>query len=144
VSTAPARILVPIDGSENASRALAFALTLVEATPGSHVELLNVQPGVRRAVSRFMAKAELADYHREEAMKVLAPALATLAKAGTPHDYHIAVGDPGPVIAAFAKQLHCTQVVMGTRGLGSALGLLLGSVATDTLQRLDLPVTLVK
>jgi nucleotide-binding universal stress UspA family protein len=96
------------------------------------------------AVSRFMAKTELADYHREEAMKVLGPALATVAQASVLHDHHIAVGEPGPAIAAFAKQLGCTQVVMGTRGLGNALGMLLGSVATDTLQHVDLPVTLVK
>lgn len=144
MSAAPARILVPIDGSENAARALAFALAAAEATPGSRLELLNVQPGVPGAVSRFVAKAELADFHRDEAMKILGPALASVERAGVAHDHHIAVGTPGQMIAAFAKQLGCTQVVMGTRGLGNALGLLLGSVATDTLQHVDVPVTLVK
>jgi nucleotide-binding universal stress UspA family protein len=144
MSAAAARILVPVDGSENAARALSFALKMAEATPGSRVELINVQPPVPGTASRFMAKTELADYHREEAMKVLGPALAIAAKSGVPHDHHICVGEPGPVIGAFAKQLGCTQVVMGTRGLGGALGLLLGSVATETLEHIDLPVTLIK
>ena len=33
---------------------------------------------------------------------------------------------------------------MGTRGLGSIRGLLLGSVATQVLHLVDMPVTLVK
>ena len=144
MTAAPAVILVPIDGSHNSARALAFALRLAAATPGSRLELLNVQPGVPNAVSRFMAKTELADYHREEAMKVLLPALASVAQAGVAHDHHIGVGEPGAVIAAFAKHLHCTQVVMGARGVGGALGRLLGSVASDALEQVDLPVTLVK
>lgn len=142
--TTPARILVPTDGSDNARRALAFALAVAKAAPGSRVELLNVQPGVPGAVSMFLPKSELAAYHREEATKVLAPALAAATQAGVPHDHHIGVGEPGAVIAAFVEKLDCTQVVMGTRGLGSALGLLLGSVATETLHRVGIPVTLVK
>ena len=142
--SAPACSLVPVDGSDNANRALAYALGLAQTTPGGRIELLNVRPGVRGTMSRFLAKSELASFHREEAMKVLTPALASLAPSGVAYNHHIAVGEPGQVIAAFAKHLHCTQVVMGTRGLGSALGLLLGSVATETLEHVDVPVTLVK
>jgi nucleotide-binding universal stress UspA family protein len=144
VNAAPSTILVPFDGSDNATRALVFALGVARATPGGSIALLHVRPGVRGAVSRFIAKSELADFHRDEAMQVLEPALALLSQSGVPHDHHIAVGDAGEVIAAFAKQLGCAQIVMGTRGLGKALGLLLGSIATETLRHVEIPVTLIK
>ncbi|MFN0302201.1 MAG: universal stress protein, partial [Burkholderiales bacterium] len=39
---------------------------------------------------------------------------------------------------------HISEVVMGTRGLGSVSGLVLGSVATKIIHLVDVPVTLVK
>ncbi len=138
------RILVPFDGSANAERALRFALDLAKAAPGARVEIANVQFTVGGAVSMFINKADIKDYHRDEGMKTLAPAIAAAKKSGVPHAHHIGVGQPGPTIAAFAKQLKCTQIVMGTRGLGAALGLLMGSVATDVIHDSDVPVTLVK
>jgi hypothetical protein len=63
--------------------------------------------------------------------------------AGVPYVHHISVGDPAEVIAEFAKQKGCDQIVMGTRGLG-ATGLLLGSVTTKLIHLSDVPVLLVK
>ncbi|MGQ0677889.1 MAG: universal stress protein [Rhodospirillales bacterium] len=144
MSGASVRILVPYDGSENAERALAFALILAKAARGAHVEIANVQLPVGGAVSMFINKADIKDYHRDEGMKILAPALAAAKKSGVPHGHHIGVGRPGPTIVAFAKKLGCTQIVMGTRGLGAAMGLLMGSVATDVIHNADVPITLVK
>jgi nucleotide-binding universal stress UspA family protein len=138
------KILVPIDGSENAARALESAIATAKSTPGTTLELLNVQPSVSSAVTMFLAKEDVSTYHRDEAMKVLGPVLEKLTAEGVTHDYHIGVGEPGQVIAAFAKHLGCTHIIMGTRGLGRALGLLLGSVATSVLKHAEAPVTLVK
>ena len=44
----------------------------------------------------------------------------------------------------FRSQLKCTHVIMGTRGLSSTLGLLLGSVATHVVGHVKVPVTLIK
>jgi nucleotide-binding universal stress UspA family protein len=54
------------------------------------------------------------------------------------------VGPLGPSIAGFAKQLGCDTIIMGTRGMGSVTGALLGSVSTDVIRCADVPVTLVK
>jgi nucleotide-binding universal stress UspA family protein len=91
-----------------------------------------------------VAKSELDAYRRDEGQKALADALARLEQAGVPHDHHIGVGAPGATIAAFAQQLGCTQIVMGSRGRGGALGALLGSVATAVLRDATVPVTVVK
>ena len=140
----PAKILVPIDGSPNALRALGFAIALARRAPGTRLELVNAQPPVGQAVSMFVARADLKGHHRDAGMQALAPAIAEMERAQVPFGHHIAVGQPADVIAGFVRELGCTQVVMGTRGHGSALGLLLGSVATAVVRQVAVPVTLVK
>ncbi len=42
------------------------------------------------------------------------------------------------------QKLGCDVIVMGTRGLSSVTGLLLGSVATRVIHEASVPVTLIK
>lgn len=144
MSSKPPRILVPVDGSANSDRAVAYALRLAQAMTGIEIHLLTVQPPVTGVAGTLVGSATLKGYHRDEGMKSLASALALCAKAGVTHKDHISVGQPGPTIAAFAKELGCDLIVMGTRGLGATLGLLMGSVATDVIKHAAMPVTLVK
>ena len=142
--TKPIRVLVPIDGSENSLRALDFAVDWMSRGIALELHLLNVQPAVRGDVTAFVPKANIESYHREEGQKALGPAEARLAGRKIAHEVHIGVGRPAPVIAGFVRQLAIDHVVMGTRGLGSAAGLLMGSVATETIRDVTVPVTLVK
>ena len=144
MSVLPRRILVPVDGSENALRALDFAACLAKAVPDGRIELLNVQLPVGSAVSMFVASSEIKAHHREEALKVLAPAEEAAKKSGVPFAHHIGVGQPGKTIAAFAKQLHCDHICMGTRGLGAAARLVLGSCASEVAHESAVSITLVR
>jgi nucleotide-binding universal stress UspA family protein len=56
----------------------------------------------------------------------------------------VGVGHAGETIAEYVRQQHCNAVIMGTRGLGSTRGLVLGSVATKVVHLVNVPVTLVK
>ncbi|MCY1551854.1 Universal stress protein family protein [compost metagenome] len=60
------------------------------------------------------------------------------------HEKHTAFGNVAEQIAIAAKHLQCDTVVMGTRGLGSFTGMLLGSVATRVIHEVSVPVLLVK
>jgi nucleotide-binding universal stress UspA family protein len=51
---------------------------------------------------------------------------------------------PEGTIDRVARDEHVQHIFMGTRGLGGVRGLLLGSVATQLLHLIDVPVTLVK
>lgn len=140
----PKRILVPIDGSEHALHALEFALRLAKAAPDARIELVNVQVPVGQAVSMFVASSEIKGYHREEGMKALASAIEAAKKSGVPFAHHIGVGQAGPTIAAFAEQLGCDHIVMGTRGLGGVARFVLGSTASDVAHAAKVSITLVK
>jgi nucleotide-binding universal stress UspA family protein len=139
----PGILLVPVDGSKNADRAVKAALDLARES-GDAMHLINVQPPVSAVVATFIGKGDLAAYHREEGEKALASAKALCAKAGVEPVVHIGVGRAGEVVAAFAKKLKARMIVMGTRGHTGLSGVILGSVAQDVLARASVPVHLVK
>lgn len=76
--------------------------------------------------------------------EALARARKLLDDADAKYSVHTLVGKPWEVISEYAKSNHCDQIVMGTRGLGSYTGALLGSVAQGVAQYSPVPVLLVK
>lgn len=138
-----AAILVPIDGSDNALRALHYAIKRHAA--GGTIHLLNVQiPIVSGVVKMFVSQEQIDAYYRDEAAAALAPARAALEQAKVAYQHHIGVGHVAETIVAFARQLKCEEIVMGTRGMGVMSSLVLGSAATHVIHLADMPVTLVK
>ena len=137
------RVLIPIDGSENANRAVGFVIRKAPLyREPLEIHLLNVQhpfPGTIRGVHK-----EAEQFHHEEGLKALAVARRLLDDAGVKYVFHISVGEAAEVIAHFVKDKNIEQVVMGTRGAGSVANMLLGSVATKVLHLVDVPVLLVK
>ncbi|MEJ0018216.1 MAG: universal stress protein [Acetobacteraceae bacterium] len=142
--TAPLLILLPTDDSASALRAADHVVGLAARGLAVEVHLLNVQAPLRGAAASLIGRSTRADYHRDEGMKVLARTHRVLEEAGLAVHPHVAVGDAGETILAFARRLACQQIVMGTRGLGGVAGAILGSVANHVVAAGDLPVTLVK
>jgi nucleotide-binding universal stress UspA family protein len=139
------RILIPVDGSDRSLAAVRYgAGTLARANPDLEIHLLNVQPPLPAAAATFIDSAVLRDFHGEEGAKALAGARKMLDDAGLRYVSNTLIGEPAETIAAYAEQRDCAAIVMGTRGLGHAAGLLLGSVAHKVLQLSKVPVTLVK
>ena len=138
------RILIPVDGSANAERAVSRVIEMIGKGRAIEVHLVTVRPPLRENVARFIARSEIEGYHQDEGEKALAGAKQLLADAGVAFKTHIGVGAPGETIAAFAEDIGADGIVMGTRGLGGLAGLLLGSVATEVISLAKVPVTLVK
>lgn len=138
------RILVPIDDLPSALRAVRHVIELAGRGLAAEVHLLNVQAPVRGTAAALIGRRELNDYHREEGLKVLAVARALVEQAGLPVHLHVGVGNAGEMALAFARRLGCQQIVMGTRGLGSVAGMIMGSVARHVVAESDVPVTLVR
>ncbi|MBM3556764.1 MAG: universal stress protein [Alphaproteobacteria bacterium] len=138
------RILVPVDGSAHAERALRNAIDAVVGAKDAELHILAVVAPIPGGAAAFVPRSAVEDYHREEAEKALAPARAMAQAAGVRATSGFAVGQTADEIVAYAKAHDCDRVIMGTRGLGSVAGLLLGSVATRVLHLSDAPVTLIK
>ena len=140
------KVLLAVDGSEISDRAARYLLGLrnnLRAGDALAVELINVQRPVSGDVATFVPHSTLEEYHRERSEKAMASARAILAGAGIKAREHQRVGPPGDVIAEVATNEGCDLIVMGTRGLATHTGALLGSVAQGTLENATVPVLLV-
>jgi nucleotide-binding universal stress UspA family protein len=137
-------LIIPVDGSLQSLHATQYVADAIKKGLKAAVHLLNVQPPVSGNVSNAIRKETIDSYHREEAEKALAGAKTLLDNAGIPYKLHIGVGDPGEVVAAYVEKLNCSQIIMGSRGLGATFGLVLGSVASNVVKKTTVPVTLVK
>lgn len=139
------KVLLAFDGSESALRAIDYlgkrASTSAQAI---EVHVVNVQPALHGGVTSFVKADQLKQYHQDEGMKVLAPARERLEAAGVPCHIHLFVGEAAEVIARFASQEGCDEIVVGTRGLSGISGMLLGSIATKIVHLATVPVILVK
>jgi nucleotide-binding universal stress UspA family protein len=141
------RILVPIDGSAAANRALAHALVMVRGRSDALLMLVNVQSAETLDVSDISAVVSAPDDRElaaRQSARALHKALAMCREAEVRHEVHAELGPVAETIDRLARRLRADQIVMGTRGLGAVRRLLLGSVATKVVQLASVPVTLVK
>ena len=131
------KILVAVDGSKHAMRAVELAADLAEKYK-SELVLLTVYKTIRmqesthslvrtgRSTSPHITDKELRDTAREVAEEAEAiarehqiPKIESLVKRG----------QPARTITKTAEQAGADLIVMGSRGLGDVSGLLLGSVS---------------
>lgn len=134
------RILATVDGSENAIRALKFALSVTPAN--SPLLVLYVQAPVSR--SRILSDALIQEHYQRQAEASLNKARKFLVRTRANAKVDVCIGEPAPTILEYARKKKCTQIVMGNHGHGTLAGLFLGSVAMKVVQLSEIPVTLVK
>ena len=140
------KILLPVDGSENAMRAVRHIIENKDWYKGIvELHLLNVQlPIASGLVKTFISKSQLDDYYRDEGISALESARVELDAGKVPHHDHVGVGESATTILDYACDKNCDLVVMGTHGHGSLGDALLGSVASHVLHEARIPVLLVK
>ncbi|HZR02520.1 MAG TPA: universal stress protein, partial [Burkholderiales bacterium] len=82
------KVLVPVDGSENAQRALAHVVgTRMWYRDPVELHVVNVQRRIASgAVRMFISQEVLNDYYREEGEKALAPSRQMLSDANVPFE----------------------------------------------------------
>lgn len=140
------KLMVPVDGSEHSNNVVRFLIgkcSFYKEPPEIH--LLNVQyPIASGNVRKFIGHEEIERYYHDEGMAALQPARDLLDRAGVPYVFHVGVGEPAETIVRYAREQDCQQIVMSPRGLGTVLGMLMGSVATKVLHLSEVPVLLVK
>jgi nucleotide-binding universal stress UspA family protein len=134
-------LLVPIDGTPVANRAIAAACELADRMGGARLVLLNVQERLDRQFGRSSAAAR--QQLRAQGERALAQARDYLDRAGRPYDALVVYGRPAEVISRVAAERGCSRIVIGSRGLAGLARVLFGSVAKAVAEQADVPVTVV-
>lgn len=140
-------ILLAFDGSDNSRRALQYIVNLASDAPKPlQVHVLNAQhePVIYGEYVTSNMIDDLNNSLLTKARGVIGEATTVLEAAGIAHEGHAALGNVAEQVDAAVKRLGCDTVVMGTRGLGSFTGMLLGSVANRVIHEVSVPVLLVK
>jgi nucleotide-binding universal stress UspA family protein len=138
------KILVPVDGSEYARRAIIYAAR--RAAPAkATVHVLHVEAPIDYAELRaYVMRKEMKDIRRKAAERILARATSRLKKERVRHVARMRESDDiAAAIAQYVKAQRIDQVVMGTRGMGALGTFVLGSVANRVVHLVRVPVTLV-
>ncbi|MFO7305845.1 MAG: universal stress protein [Gammaproteobacteria bacterium] len=133
-------ILVAVDGSDNALRALKYAVSLLQ--PDAKLYVLFVHTPLMP--SRAISQALIDEHYRREEERALTKARRYLQRAKIDAEIEARIGDPARTIVEHAKKKKCRQIVMGNHGHSAIAGFFLGSVALKVIQLSDIPVTLVK
>ena len=140
------KILLPVDGSDNALRAVRHVIERKDWYQSPvEVHLLNVQlPIASGLVKSFISKSQIDGYYRDEGLSALEQACAELDAGNVQHHDHVGMGELAATILDYAREKHCDLVMMGTHGRSPFEGALLGSVASRVLHEASLPVLFVK
>lgn len=115
------KILLPVDGSEGAQRAV-DAAAQIRWPKGSEFKVISVVER-QRVLPRAAAALE------DRARSVVEAARGFLEKADWPAASAVLRGAPSQVILEIARRWRADLVILGSRGLGTVRGALLGSVS---------------
>jgi nucleotide-binding universal stress UspA family protein len=138
------KILVPIDGSGYAFKAIEMAADMAKLYKAS-VSILHVYKHAE-------VTGSMLDYMKSEKIKesptvtyesfienqITGPAFSKLRNMGIDNVEAIVLrGDPAEVIIEYAKERGIDTIIMGARGTGSIKGFMMGSVSTKVCQGTD-------
>jgi nucleotide-binding universal stress UspA family protein len=144
------RILVPLDGSELAERAVPYAKELAQQL-GASLILLRVVNSLElssaQAFSGYLP-AEVYDAAFEDSRKAareyLEQTAKRLAAEGLQVDWVMRTGDPAGEVIEHERECGCDLVVMSTHGRSGIGRWVYGSVADRILRGGSIPVLLVR
>jgi len=140
------KLLVPVDGSDNAMRALEYAIQLAKQCRPMELVIVYAQlePPLFDELAVYLPEEKTKELQRKHGEDILRPSIERANKAGVVFTSQVLFGDIPQSIVSCAETLGCDGIVMGTRGMGAILNLIAGSVATKVIHLTKLPVTLVK
>lgn len=141
-------ILVAVDGSENAERALMKAKEIGKAF-NSEITILHVVEIVTRTAYDYMneealeRKNQLEKDIKENSKKLLETYMDEFKDYNNLVCTSMKSGQPGDIILEVAEDGH-SLLVIGSRGLGAVSRLVLGSVSHKVVNHSKIPVLVVK
>ena len=138
------KILVSVDGSENAKRALLEAKMIAKCT-GADIDILTVMEYL--VINAYMVEYKampLSKNAKDDAQNILKDALSLFDDFDGKVDGLIESGEPADVIIETAREGNYDLIVMGSRGLGTFSRTMLGSVSNKVLNHGSTNVLIIK
>lgn len=153
------RVLVPLDGSDLALKALPYAKEIAKHF-NAEVILLQVIPETTpppealemAAKSIIPATGQIAVHHvleeksekRQEADNHLEQIAGEIRSEDIKVSHQVIFGDPGDSIIDFADKENIDTIIMTTSGKGGVERFMLGSVADTVIHKTRKPVTVIR
>ena len=144
------KILVPVDGSNSAWKALQTAAVLAERFQGELRVFTVMEPYNSLSLFQITLDENLMDRSNREVKKaslaVLDMAKEKLQEYGFQGkaSFEEAEGNPAEEILEKSRKTDCDSIVIGSRGLSGITEFLLGSVSSKVSQYASVPVLVVK
>ncbi|MGK7297464.1 MAG: universal stress protein [Candidatus Wenzhouxiangella sp. M2_3B_020] len=137
-------ILVPVDGSNNALRAVNYALELAAAT-GAKLRLFYVFPvsSVEIIGMAGMSRDDIEHAAQDAAQRVFDKLHDEMGETEVPVEDETSIGDPAEEIIRCTEDDHELLVILGRRGLSRIQSLLLGSVSEKVVRHAHSPVMII-
>ena len=133
-------IVVAIDGSDNAMRALAQAADIAKACDGVQVDLLSV---IAIDVYSDMVYDPI-EAHGDSQRELLDPAVRVLKEDGIDPEVVLMHGRPADEIIRYLDTSGADLMVIGSRGLNALQEFAIGSVSHKVIKHAKCPVLVVK
>jgi len=138
------RIVVGIDGSQGARRALEWAVAEAKLRD-AHLVIIHawLEPAAVAVGSVITAGGVEPEVFEDAAWRIVTNLLAEVDTSGLPQgmESHVVAGGPARALLDGAKD--ADLVVVGSRGLGGFSGLLLGSVSQQVAHHATCPVVII-
>lgn len=134
------RVLVGVDGSANARRALEWAAALAVPT-GAEIVVLHAVGLLTRLDDGELVPAHAHTAELTERLET--DWCAPLAEAGVPYRAVLVDGAPVPALLSAARAEGVDVIVVGSRGEGGFAELRLGSTSQQLAEHADRPILIV-
>ena len=138
------KILVPIDFSDCATKALQYAIPLAKEHQAALTLLYVVPPPYAVGEYSGIDYAQLQADMRVSGDKELAKVAVDEVRGAVPTDTLVRVGSPAVEIVEAARSLDADAIVISTHGRTGLKHVLLGSVVENVVRRAPCPVLVVR
>lgn len=141
------KILLAVDGSENAKRAVDYVIKVAKKQGDLIITLIHVINSRKEINKLKNVSSEIEEIKQRiisEGNKIINDHKDILEHNGVRVATKLIDGDPAIKIVEFAKLGEYDHIVLGTRGLTDLQSIVLGSVSHKVLALSESPVTFVK
>jgi nucleotide-binding universal stress UspA family protein len=139
------KIMIAVDGSDYTKRMLAYLAAHDEWLGNRHeYTVFHAVLAVPPRAASFVGAEVVRKFHEDDAEAVFDPVRKFFQQQGIEAKFVHAVGHPAETIASHADQGRFDLLVMGSRGHGEIVNLVLGSVVTKVLARTATPLLLIR